>query len=50
MEAKIVLIGNSGVGKTSIAFRYKEGKNADNPKATLGASYFAKKMLFKDGS
>ncbi len=40
LEAKIVLIGNSGVGKTSIALRYKEGKFSDNPKATVGASYF----------
>ena len=40
LDAKIVLIGNSGVGKTSIAMRYKEGKFNDNPKATVGASYF----------
>ena len=40
LDAKIVLIGNSGVGKTSIALRFKEGKFNDNPKATVGASYF----------
>lgn len=40
LDAKIVLIGSSGVGKTSIALRYKEGKFNDNPKATVGASYF----------
>eukprot|EP00347_Sterkiella_histriomuscorum_P007838 403347372 len=50
LEAKIVLIGNSGVGKTSIAMRYKEGKFSDNPKATVGASYFQKNIAFKDGS
>ena len=50
LEAKIVLIGNSGVGKTSIALRYKEGKFNDNPKATVGASYFQKNIGFKDGS
>jgi small GTP-binding protein len=48
LEAKIVLIGNSGVGKTSIALRYKEGKFSDNPKATVGASYFQKTIAFKD--
>jgi GTPase SAR1 family protein len=42
LEAKVVLIGNSGVGKTSIALRYKEGKYNDNPRATVGASYFQK--------
>ena len=50
LEAKIVLIGNSGVGKTSIALRYKEGKFNDNPKATVGASYFMKDVGFRDGS
>ena len=50
LEAKIVLIGNSGVGKTSIAVRYKENKFNANPKATVGASYFQKNMAFKDGS
>lgn len=50
LDAKIVLIGNSGVGKTSIAMRYKEGKFNDNPKATVGAAYFQKTVPFKDGS
>ena len=50
LEAKVVLIGNSGVGKTSIAIRYKVGKISDNPKATVGASYFQKSIAFKDGS
>jgi GTPase SAR1 family protein len=50
LDAKIVLIGSSGVGKTSIALRYKEGKFNDNPKATVGASYFQKVVPFKDGS
>ena len=40
LNAKVVLIGNSGVGKTSIALRYKEGRFSDNPRATVGASYF----------
>ena len=40
LEAKIVLIGNSGVGKTSIAQLYNHGGVNENTKATIGASYF----------
>ena len=50
LEAKIVLIGNSGVGKTSIAVKYRENKFIENPKATVGASYIPKNIAFKDGS
>ena len=50
LNAKVVLIGNSGVGKTSIALRYKEGRFNDNPRATVGASYFQKQFAFRDGS
>jgi GTPase SAR1 family protein len=42
LEAKIVLVGNSGVGKTCIATRYKEGKFTSDHKPTVGASYFQK--------
>ena len=50
LEAKIVLVGNSGVGKTCIATRYKEGKFTADHKATVGASYFQKNFSFPDGS
>jgi GTPase SAR1 family protein len=40
LEAKIVLVGSSGVGKTCIATRYKEGKFEPDYKATVGAAYF----------
>lgn len=50
LEAKVVLIGNSGVGKTSIALRFKDGTFSDNPSATVGASYFQKVMTLKDGT
>ena len=41
---KIILIGNSGVGKTCISQRYIKGnKDIDlNPNSTVGASYFQK--------
>ena len=47
-EAKIVLIGNSGVGKTSIALRYKDGKVSTSPRATIGASYIQKVIKMAD--
>ena len=50
LEAKIVLIGNSGVGKTCIATRYKEGKFTEDHKITVGAAYFQKNFGFPDGS
>ena len=50
LESKIVLIGNSGVGKTSIVTRYNEGTFKENTEATVGASYFKKNIAFKDGS
>lgn len=50
LAAKIVLIGNSGVGKTSIAQRYLEGKFDPKNTNTVGASYFQKNIAFKDGS
>ena len=50
LEAKIVLIGNSGVGKTCIATRYKEGKFTSDHKITVGAAYFQKNYGFPDGT
>ena len=50
LQAKVVLIGNSGVGKTSIAQSYKDGRVSSNISATIGASYFEKSVFFKDQS
>ncbi len=50
LEAKIVLVGSSGVGKTCIATRYKEGKFESDYKATVGAAYFQKNFGFGDGT
>ena len=49
LEAKIVLVGSSGVGKTSIALRYKESRFKENQQSTIGASYFQQDVSFKDG-
>ena len=50
LEAKIVLVGSQGVGKTCIATTYKEGKFTSEHKPTVGASYFQKNFAFPDGS
>ena len=50
LEAKIVLIGNSGVWKSCIATRYKEGKFTNDHKITVGAAYFQKNFGFPDGT
>ena len=50
LEAKIVLVGSSGVGKTCIATRYKEGKFSTDHKITVGAAYFQKNFGFADGT
>lgn len=48
--AKVVLIGNSGVGKTSIAQRFIEGKFDMYNKNTVGASYFQKNIDLKNNN
>lgn len=50
---KIVLLGEEGVGKTSIAKRIKENKFSLNVESTIGCEFFAKqygdyKLLFWD--
>ena len=41
ISCKVILVGDSGVGKTSIINRYLN-KYTDNQKATIGASYASK--------
>ena len=45
---KVVLIGNSGVGKTCISQRYINDSFTNNEQSTVGASYF-QKILEIDG-
>ena len=46
---KIVLIGESGVGKTSIIKRYIDNKFEANIEPSLGGSFFAKDLIVNDG-
>jgi len=48
MEAKVVLLGDSGVGKTSVAVRYVQGLFAEDQPSTIGASFFTKRLQADD--
>ena len=41
---KTVLLGEGGVGKTSITLRYTEGRFDDNMMLTIGANFASKKL------
>ncbi len=45
-SVKIVLLGDSGVGKTSIVAQYVSGSTPDSIKPTVGAAFFTKEMSF----
>lgn len=47
-NVKIVLIGESGVGKTCIVSRFVNDQFEDNPSSTNGASYAAKTIRFEE--
>jgi len=46
MVAKVVLLGESGVGKSSLVLRYVEGQFSPVTKSTIGASFFTKRLLY----
>ena len=47
-DAKLVLLGNSGVGKTSLVLRYVQGTYAPDQTSTIGASFMTKRMFLDD--
>jgi GTPase SAR1 family protein len=44
IEAKIILLGDSGVGKSSIALRYCQDRFDEIQDATIGAAYLLKQV------
>ena len=42
---KIVVLGDSDVGKTSLLLRYTQGKNPTNTKPTIGADFQKKEVV-----
>ena len=49
-QYKIVMVGNSGVGKTNILLRYVSDESDSHSKATLGVEFSFKFLGMKDGS
>ncbi|MFX1368965.1 MAG: Rab family GTPase, partial [Promethearchaeota archaeon] len=47
---KTVLIGEGGVGKTSITVRYTENRFDENMKMTIGVNFASKEVTFASGS
>ena len=41
---KIIVLGESGVGKTSLLIRYVENRFTFNTKSTIGANFLTKRM------
>lgn len=49
MDAKVVILGAQGVGKTSLVHRYTSGQfTASSVPSTIGASFLTKKLVIDD--
>jgi len=44
-DSKIVVLGDSGVGKTSIAMRFVKEIFPENPNSTVGATFLTKRIM-----
>ena len=47
-EHKIVLVGDTNVGKSSIAFRFTKDRFFENTEPTIGAAFLTKKLLYNE--
>ena len=46
---KIIIIGDSGVGKTCLAHRFATGKFPDRTEATIGVDFWERKLELHGG-
>ncbi|PWZ00442.1 ras-domain-containing protein [Testicularia cyperi] len=50
LEAKVVILGSQGVGKTSLVHRYTSGQfTVASVPSTIGASFLTKKLIVEEG-
>ncbi|KAL7115638.1 hypothetical protein ACP275_04G194600 [Erythranthe tilingii] len=45
---KVIILGDSGVGKTSLMNQYVNKKFSNQYKATIGANFLTKEVQFED--
>ncbi len=50
LETKVVMLGQTGVGKTSMVNRYVHGQFLGNTTATIGAAFMRKEVLVQGGA
>ncbi len=50
VEAKVVLLGDSGVGKSSIAQRYCKNIFSESHDVTIGGAYLQQTVTLPDGT
>eukprot|EP01117_Protostelium_nocturnum_P015792 TRINITY_DN6152_c0_g1_i4.p1 TRINITY_DN6152_c0_g1~~TRINITY_DN6152_c0_g1_i4.p1 ORF type:complete len:145 (-),score=40.84 TRINITY_DN6152_c0_g1_i4:79-513(-) len=48
LDSKIVLLGDSGVGKTSLVQRYVQQNFIENQQPTIGASFLSKTIFLEE--
>jgi small GTP-binding protein len=50
LESKVVLLGDSGVGKSSISLRFCQGRFPSFHEVTIGAAFLQQTIRLRDGS
>jgi len=50
MEGKVVLLGDSGVGKSSLSLRFCQGRFPNFHEVTIGAAFLQQVVRLRDGS
>jgi GTPase SAR1 family protein len=50
VEGKVVLLGDSGVGKSSLALRFCQGKFPNFHEVTIGAAFLQQMVRLKNGA
>jgi len=50
ISKKIIILGEGGVGKTTLLLRYSTGKFSEDTKMTIGMDFFTKKLQYQHGN
>ncbi|MHA1109602.1 MAG: Rab family GTPase [Promethearchaeota archaeon] len=50
VSKKIIILGEGGIGKTTLLMRYTTGKFSEDTKMTIGSDFFTKKIKYEHGN